>query len=130
MRAKIMARVQQFTHQLRIEAHAVWLSARDPQVPLPTRILGWLVAGYALSPIDLIPDFIPIFGLLDDLLLLPLGIWLFTQLIPEDRWAVHLATAEAASHRPVSNKGAIVIVLIWLGLLALIAMQFMAMKFY
>lgn len=125
-----MARMQQFTHKLRIEAHAVWLSARDRQVPLPTRIFGWMIAGYALSPIDLIPDFIPIFGLLDDVLLLPLGIWLFTRLIPNDRWAVHLATAEAASHRPVSTKGAIVIVLIWLGVLALIAMQLMAMRFY
>lgn len=125
-----MGWLQKFSHKLRIEAHAVWLSARDPQVPLPTRIVGWLVAGYALSPIDLIPDWIPVLGLLDDLALLPLGIWLFTRLVPEDRWAIHLATAETASQRPISRKGAIIIVLIWLAVAALIVLQLLAMRFY
>jgi uncharacterized membrane protein YkvA (DUF1232 family) len=125
-----MGRMQEFLHKLRIEAHAVWLSASDPQIPLPTRMLGWLVAGYALSPIDLIPDFVPVLGYLDDLVLIPLGIWLFTRLVPDDRWAIHLATAERASQRPVSRKGAFIIVAIWLILAAVIGMQLMAMRFY
>ena len=59
--------------RLRIEAHAVWLAARDPRTPWPARLLCLLIAAYALSPIDLIPDFIPVLGLLDDALLIPAG---------------------------------------------------------
>lgn len=104
-------------HRVRTEAHAVWLAIRDPRTPLAARIVGILVAAYALSPIDLIPDFIPVFGLVDDAILIPLGIWLFERLIPAEQFAEHRATAEAASDRPVSWGG----ILIVLGLWALLA---------
>jgi uncharacterized membrane protein YkvA (DUF1232 family) len=105
-------------HALRVDAHAVWLAARDPRVPWYAKLLGLIVTGYALSPIDLIPDFIPILGLVDDVILIPAGIWLMLRLIPEGLFAEHRAAAEAASHRPVSRTGAAVILLLWLAILA------------
>jgi uncharacterized membrane protein YkvA (DUF1232 family) len=101
-------------HKLRVSAHAVWIGARDPQVVLPVRLFGLFVAAYALSPIDLIPDFIPIIGLLDDLILVPLGIWLFVKMIPSTLHARHLAEAEAADAHPISRTGAVMILLVWL----------------
>jgi uncharacterized membrane protein YkvA (DUF1232 family) len=100
-------------HSIRVSAHAVWIGARDPEVAMPVRIFGWIVAAYALSPIDLIPDFIPILGLLDDAILVPLGVWLFVKMIPPALHARHLAQAEAAEARPISRTGAILIVAIW-----------------
>jgi uncharacterized membrane protein YkvA (DUF1232 family) len=107
-------------HRIRTEAHAVWLAVRDSRTPLPARILGLLVAGYALSPIDLIPDFIPVLGLLDDALLIPLGVWLFEKLIPPALFAEHRAAAELASKRPVSWGGIVIVVAIWAALAWLI----------
>lgn len=101
-------------HSLRIGAHAVWIGARDPAVPLAVRLLGWAVAAYAFSPIDLIPDFIPVLGLLDDLILVPLGIWLFVRLIPPTLHARHRVEAEAAAAKPVSHGTALVIIIIWI----------------
>ncbi len=97
-----------------IGAHAVGIGARDPAVARPVRLLGWAVAAYAFSPIDLIPDFIPVLGLLDDLILVPLGIWLFVRLIPPALHARHLAEAEAAAEKPVSRWAALVIVIVWI----------------
>jgi uncharacterized membrane protein YkvA (DUF1232 family) len=99
---------------LRVGAHAVWIGARDPAVPLPVRLLGWAVAAYAFSPIDLIPDFIPVLGVLDDLILVPLGIWLFVRLIPPALHARHRAEAEAAAEKPVSRGAALAIIVIWI----------------
>lgn len=100
-------------HRIRIEAHAVWLAARDPRTPLPARLLGLLIAAYALSPIDLIPDFIPVLGLLDDAIVIPLGMWLFEKLVPPELLAEHRATAEAASQRPTSHWGILIVVALW-----------------
>jgi len=76
--------------------------------------LALAVAGYALSPIDLIPDFIPVVGYLDDVILVPAGIWLVIRLIPADVLAEHRALADAASSRPVSRSAAAAIVAIWI----------------
>ena len=100
-------------HRIRIEAHAVWLAVRDPRTPLPAKLIGLLVAAYALSPIDLIPDFIPIIGLLDDAILIPLGVWIFEKLTPPAILAEHRATAEAAAERPVSRWGILIVLAIW-----------------
>lgn len=108
-------------HALRVDAHAVWLAARDPRVPWYAKLLGLIVTGYALSPIDLVPDFIPILGLIDDLILIPAGIWLMVRLIPAGVFAEHRAAAEAASHRPVSKTGAAFIIALWLAILASLA---------
>jgi uncharacterized membrane protein YkvA (DUF1232 family) len=102
--------------RLRIEAHAVWLAARDPRTPFAARALALLIAAYALSPIDLIPDFIPILGLLDDALLIPLGLWLVARMLPPGRLDEHRRTAEKAAERPVSKWGALIVVALWAAL--------------
>jgi len=77
---KIKRRIQ----HLKTETYALYLAYRDPRTPLYAKALAALVVAYALSPIDLIPDFIPVLGYLDDLLLLPLGIWLTLRMIPRE----------------------------------------------
>ncbi|MFC3714046.1 YkvA family protein [Sphingoaurantiacus capsulatus] len=108
-------------HALRVDAHAVWLSVRDPRTSWFAKLLGLLVTGYALSPIDLIPDFVPVLGLLDDAILIPIGIWLMLRLIPQEVFAEHRAAAEIASHRPVSRWGAAAIILLWTAIAASLA---------
>jgi uncharacterized membrane protein YkvA (DUF1232 family) len=97
------------------DAHALWLAARDPRVPWYAKALALAVAAYAFSPIDLIPDFIPVVGYLDDLLIVPLGIALVIRLIPPEIMAEHrqAAMAAAAEGRPASKTAAAVIILIW-----------------
>ena len=73
---------------------ALWIAARDPRTPLMAKLVAGAVAAYALSPIDLIPDFIPILGYLDDLLLVPAGIWLAVRLVPRALLAEFRAAAE------------------------------------
>ena len=102
--------------RLRIEAHAVWLAARDPRTPWHVRLLALLIAAYALSPIDLIPDFIPVLGLLDDALIIPAGIWLIGTLLAPGLMAEHRATAAAAAERPASVAGLLIVIAIWIGL--------------
>lgn len=100
-------------HQIRVEAHAVWLAVRDPRTPLLAKIVGMMIAGYALSPIDLIPDFVPVFGLVDDAIFIPMGVWLFTRMISPAQFAEHRAAAETASRRPVFRLGIFIILAIW-----------------
>ncbi|WP_082660442.1 YkvA family protein [Sphingopyxis sp. H050] len=113
-------RIGDLGHRLAVEAHAAWLAARDPRVPMLARILAVAIAAYALSPIDLIPDFIPVLGWLDDLIIVPLGLILVRRLIPAPLWAELHAAAEAASERPSSRTGMAFILLLWGGLLYLI----------
>ena len=101
---------------LRINAHAVWLAARDPRTPWYARAFGLLIAAYALSPIDLIPDFIPILGLVDDALLIPLGVWLFLKMLPPDLFEEHRAAAAAAAERPRSRGGMLLVIAVWIAL--------------
>jgi uncharacterized membrane protein YkvA (DUF1232 family) len=98
---------------IRRDAHALYLAARDPRVPWYAKALAIMVAAYALSPIDLIPDFIPVLGYLDDLLLVPLGIALVVAMIPANVMAEHRETAESALERPVSHGAAVAIIAIW-----------------
>jgi len=102
--------------RLRIEAHAVWLAARDPRAPWYVRTIALLVAAYALSPIDLIPDFIPLLGLLDDALIIPAGIWLIGRLLPPGLLDEHRAKAAAAAGRPASVAGMLIVIAIWAAL--------------
>jgi uncharacterized membrane protein YkvA (DUF1232 family) len=112
-------RIGDLGHRLAVEAHAAWLAARDRRVPMLARVLAVAVAAYALSPIDLIPDFIPILGWLDDLLIVPLGLWAVRRLTPADLWAELHTAAEAASERPSSRAGMAVVLTLWAGLLYL-----------
>jgi uncharacterized membrane protein YkvA (DUF1232 family) len=114
LRLKNRARV------LRRDAHAIRLASRDPRMPWIVKFLAIAVAGYALSPIDLIPDFVPVLGYLDDLIIVPLGIWLVIALIPEDVMHEYRAMASAAAQRPVSKAAAIIIVALWISGAALL----------
>jgi uncharacterized membrane protein YkvA (DUF1232 family) len=104
--------------QLQTELYAVYLAYRDPRVPRHARIFAALVVGYAFSPIDLIPDPVPLLGYLDDLILIPLGIWLALRMIPPAVMHDCRAQAQAAAQqdRPTNWAAAGVIVLIWLAL--------------
>jgi len=103
---------------LKRHALTVWFAARDPAMPWPVRVLALAIAAYAFSPIDLIPDFIPVLGLLDDLVLIPLGVALVARLTPPAVWQAARAKAEVAAERPVSRAAMVVIVALWIALLA------------
>ncbi len=111
--------------QLRAETYALYLAYRDPRVPWYAKALAAVVVGYAFSPVDLIPDFIPVLGYLDDLVLIPLGVALVLRLIPAEVMAEcrARAAAELAEGRPVSRVAAAVIVVIWLAVIALILLS-------
>jgi uncharacterized membrane protein YkvA (DUF1232 family) len=113
-------RLKAWARALKRDVVALWLAARDPRTPLGAKLMAGLVAAYALSPIDLIPDFIPVIGYLDDLLLVPVGIWLAVRLIPAELLA-ELRAAADARERPRSLVGAAVIAAVWLSLAALAA---------
>ena len=115
-----MAKLKDWARAIKRDVHAIYLAARDPRVPWYAKALALCVAGYALSPIDLIPDFIPVVGYLDDLVIVPLGILAVVKLIPPDIMAEHRATAAIASERPISRVAAVVIVLLWIGSMALV----------
>jgi len=99
---------------LRRDVHALYLAGRDPRVPWYAKAVAVIVAGYALSPIDLIPDFIPVLGYLDDLLLVPLGILLAIRLMPPDILAEHRSRAAHAHKRPVSMPAAGAVLSLWI----------------
>ena len=106
---------------LKADVVALALALRDPRVPWYARAVGACVIAYALSPIDLIPDFIPVVGLFDDLVLVPLGLVLMVRLIPADILAEHRAAAAAIAVRPVSRAGAAAVIGIWVLAAVLIA---------
>lgn len=91
----------------------VYFAARDPRTPLAVRVLALLVAAYAFSPIDLIPDFIPVIGYLDDLLIVPIGVALVVRLTPVEVLEAAREKAEHAATRPVSYVAAVSIVVLW-----------------
>jgi uncharacterized membrane protein YkvA (DUF1232 family) len=114
-------RLGTWARRLKRDVIAVYLSARDPRVPWYAKAVAACVAAYALSPIDLIPDFIPVLGYLDDLILVPLGIALAIRLIPPEIFAEHRQTASSQiGSRPISKVGAAAIIAIWLTLAALL----------
>lgn len=115
----MIERAKQWARVVKRDVHALYLAGRDPRVPWYAKALALCVAGYALSPIDLIPDFIPVIGYLDEVILLPLGILLVVKLIPQEIMAEHRALAAAAQDRPVSRTAAIMIAVIWLACAAL-----------
>lgn len=110
---------KRWARDLKIEAHTLCLAYRDPRTPWYAKLMAGLVAAYALSPIDLIPDPIPVLGYLDDLILLPLGVLLARKLIPDDVLRDCRQKAETLhNERPTSRLAAVVIVAIWLIVLA------------
>lgn len=111
----MLARLRGWARALKRQAILLWLAARHPQVPWGAKLLAALVAAYAFSPIDLIPDVIPVLGLLDELILLPGLVWLTLRLIPPALRARLQAEAASRAARPTSRLGAAVVVMAWLG---------------
>jgi uncharacterized membrane protein YkvA (DUF1232 family) len=107
-------RIKDWARAIRRDVHALWLAGRDPRVPWYAKAFALLIAAYALSPIDLIPDFVPILGYLDEVILLPPAILLAVKLVPPELMAEHRAAAARAEARPVSRGGAFLIVALWL----------------
>ena len=114
----MLQRVKQWARAIKRDVVALWLAARDPRVPWFAKVLAGAVAAYALSPIDLIPDFIPVLGYLDDLLIVPLGILATVRLIPASLMLEFRAEAARREGRPSSRAGLVVIVCIWIVTLA------------
>ena len=114
---------KQRARTLKTEVYALYLAYRDPRTPWYARLLAGIVVAYAFSPIDLIPDFIPVLGYLDDLLLVPLGVWLALKLIPPEVLAESRLKAQEAlaAGKPVNWAAAAVIIAIWIALAALTA---------
>lgn len=106
--------IKRWARDLKSEVVAVWIAARDPRTPLMAKLVAGAIAAYAVSPIDLIPDFIPVLGYLDDLLIVPLGLMLAVRLIPHGLMAEFRERADGIQERPRSVVGAVVVVAIWI----------------
>ncbi|RAI44616.1 YkvA family protein [Rhodoplanes roseus] len=109
----MLNRLEAWARSLRREAHALYIAARHPRTPWYAKVLAVAIAAYALSPIDLIPDFIPVLGLVDELLLLPAAIAGVLSLVPVDVIEESRARAAAESERPRGWAGAAIVVAVW-----------------
>lgn len=118
--SSVGSRLRGWAEAIRRDVMALYLAARDPRVPWFAKLVAGAVLAYALSPIDLIPDFIPVLGYVDDLIILPLGIMLAIRLIPPAVMDEHRATATSAGETPRSLTGAVMVVVIWLAVVALL----------
>ena len=107
-------RARSWARTIKRDVIALWIAARDPRTPLAAKIVATAVAAYALSPVDLIPDFVPVLGYLDDLLIVPLGILLAVRLIPTQLMIEFRAEASQRKNRPISRAGLAAIIGIWL----------------
>ena len=112
----MLDRLRTWAKAITRDAHALYLAGRDPRLPWYARTIAACVAAYALSPIDLIPDFIPVLGQIDDLLIVPAGILVAVALIPPGLMAEHRTAAAASREKPNSKNGAAAIIAIWAGL--------------
>jgi uncharacterized membrane protein YkvA (DUF1232 family) len=115
----MFGRWQEKLRSLRVEVHALWLAYRHPGTPWYAKLVAACVLAYALSPIDLIPDFIPVVGHLDDIVLVPAGLFLAFKLVPADVLAECRERAGDAAdrRRPIGWLGAAVVAAVWLALL-------------
>ncbi len=118
---RTIERLKQKSRHLKIEIYALYLAYRDPRVPWYAKAFVALVVGYALSPIDLIPDFIPVLGYLDDLVLIPLGVAVALKMIPEKVMEdCRIRSKEVMSKKkPINRVAAVVIICIWLMLIVM-----------
>lgn len=115
----LQAALRDWARRLKRDGVALWFAGRHPRTPWPAKALGLFVVAYALSPIDLVPDFIPVLGYLDDVILLPGLIWLTLRLLPADVLADCRAQAQdwlaRQGAKPRSLAGAALVVAIWAG---------------
>lgn len=124
----MLKRVKQWARRLKRDGVALWIAARDPRTPRLAKVIAAAVAAYALSPVDLVPDFIPILGYLDDLLIVPAGIALAVRLIPPDLMNDFRRQADERAARPRSLSAAVIIVCVWISCLA--ALGFWALRHF
>ncbi len=120
----MLANLKTKAKELKRHTLTVYCVARDSRTPWFVRLLALLVAAYALSPIDLIPDFIPVLGYLDDLILIPLGLALVVRLTPKEILDSAKQQAQSLSEKPVGYGAAIFIVVVWLLVLVVVAKYF------
>jgi uncharacterized membrane protein YkvA (DUF1232 family) len=118
---EFVTRFRRWTRRLKAETLALYFAVRDTRTPWHARLVAGAVVAYALSPIDLIPDFIPLLGYLDDLLLVPLGLMLAIRLIPAEVLADSRARAQELAERPTNPWAAVAVILIWLAAAAFLA---------
>lgn len=126
----LMNKAREASRRLRRDAHMLWIAARDSRTPFVAKAIAGLVAAYALSPIDLIPDFVPIFGMLDELVIVPLGLAVAIRLVPADLLAEFREQADRAVERPVSRLGAILTLGLWVTIAVFLALQFWALRYW
>ena len=120
MAAARSAKLVDWARAVKRDAHAIYLAARDPRTPWYAKALALCIAAYAFSPIDLIPDFVPILGYLDEVVILPLGILAVVRLIPPEIMAENRAAAALCAEKPISRVAAVSIVLLWAASIALV----------
>jgi uncharacterized membrane protein YkvA (DUF1232 family) len=118
------SRMKSWARSIKQDAVMLWFARAHPKTPLIAQLLVILTVAYALSPIDLIPDFIPVLGYLDDLVIVPILIWLTVKLLPEEVIQESREKArqwmEVRQKKPISKLGAVLMVLLWAGALYLI----------
>jgi uncharacterized membrane protein YkvA (DUF1232 family) len=114
-----LTELKDWARAIKRDVHALYLAARDPRVPWYAKATAACIAAYAISPVDLIPDFIPVLGYLDEVIILPLAILLAVRMIPAEIMAEHRAAALAAQTRPRSTAAAIAVVAIWVAVTVL-----------
>lgn len=126
----VMDWARRVSHRLRRDAHMLWIAARDPRTPLLAKIVAGLVATYVLSPIDLVPDFVPVLGLLDELVVVPLGLMIAWWLTPAPLLLEFRKAADAAVERPVSRAGALIVIGLWVAIGSFVALQLWALRYW
>lgn len=119
---QLISKAKIWAKSLKRDIVALWLAARDTRVPWHAKAVAGAVAAYALSPVDLIPDFIPVLGYLDDLLIVPLGIMLAIRLVPVEVMAELRTEAAKRIERPSSRLGLIFILAVWLACIIFLAL--------
>jgi len=107
-------RLRQWARLIKRDMTALWIAARDTRTPLVAKVVAVVIAAYALSPIDLIPDFVPVLGYLDDIIIVPLGIMLAVRLIPVALLEEFRGRAVELAERPASRVGLAIVVTIWI----------------
>lgn len=126
----LRAKARRTAHRLRRDAHILWIAARDPRTPFAAKAVGALVATYVLSPIDLIPDFVPLFGLLDEMIIVPVGMLIAAWLIPRPLMADFRKQADEAVKRPVTRAGMIIILGLWTMIAVFLALHIWSLRYW